>query len=134
MDRFRLIKIILLYWIPVLIWMGTIFYLSSRHGFKVADTYTINFLFFKTLHVLVYAGLFFVLFRAYRKSFAHISQETIFLLAIITAILYGASDEIHQSFVPSREGTLRDVFIDTLGILLMVSYTKKYLAKLKWLL
>jgi VanZ family protein len=114
--------------------MGTIFYLSSRHGFKVADTYTINFLFFKTLHVLVYAGLFFVLFRAYRKSFVHISQETIFLLAIITAILYGASDEIHQSFVPSREGTLRDVFIDTLGILLMVSYTKKYLAKLKWLL
>ena len=35
--------------------------------------------------------------------------------AILVVIVYAASDEIHQLFVPSREGTLRDVIIDTIG-------------------
>ena len=35
--------------------------------------------------------------------------------ALWFAALYAASDEFHQTFVPSREGCLRDVGIDTCG-------------------
>jgi VanZ family protein len=36
----------------------------------------------------------------------------------VLAVLYAISDEVHQSFVPTREGTLRDVIIDAIGALL----------------
>jgi VanZ family protein len=35
--------------------------------------------------------------------------------AFAIALLYAASDEWHQSFVPSRDGTLHDVIIDGAG-------------------
>jgi len=30
-------------------------------------------------------------------------------------VLYAATDELHQSFVPSRQGAIRDVFVDVAG-------------------
>ncbi len=35
--------------------------------------------------------------------------------ALWLAALYAATDEFHQTFVPSREGCLRDVAIDSSG-------------------
>ncbi len=34
---------------------------------------------------------------------------------ILIVCLYAASDEFHQRFVPSREASVRDVLLDTLG-------------------
>ena len=34
------------------------------------------------------------------------------------AVLYAATDEFHQTFVPSREGCIRDVAIDSCGVAL----------------
>ena len=39
-------------------------------------------------------------------------------LAAISAILYAASDEFHQLFVPGRAGSIRDVVIDGTGAIL----------------
>jgi VanZ family protein len=39
----------------------------------------------------------------------------LFLLAVIFGTLYGISDEFHQSFVPGRDVSGFDVFIDFLG-------------------
>lgn len=39
-------------------------------------------------------------------------------IAIIAAILYGISDEFHQSFVPGRVPSFFDLFLNTLGIVL----------------
>jgi VanZ family protein len=36
-------------------------------------------------------------------------------LALALVALYAASDELHQAFVPSREGCVRDVLLDTAG-------------------
>ena len=37
------------------------------------------------------------------------------LLALVLAAAYAASDEYHQTFVPSRGASVRDVLIDTCG-------------------
>lgn len=106
--------------------------MSSRQRISIADTYTENFIIFKTLHILEYAFLYLLLFRALFKTFSKkLALNTIFTIAIVTAILYGVSDELHQTFVPTRQGSIRDIFIDTIGILLAFSYTKKYLSKFK---
>lgn len=41
-------------------------------------------------------------------------------LAAISAMLYAASDEFHQLFVPGRAGSIRDVVIDSTGAILGV--------------
>ncbi len=113
-------------------WMLIIFTMSSRQRISIADTEVENFLIFKSLHVIEYAFLYLLLFRAFFKSFTKkISTQSIFTISIVTCILYAISDELHQTFVPTRQGSVRDVFIDTIGILLAFSYTKIYLNKLK---
>ena len=119
-----------LYWIPAIAWMAFIFSLSSEQRISVSQTYTVNFIVFKSLHMIEYGFLFFLLFIALYKT-TKLSLNTIFLLAIVMAISYGISDEIHQTFTPTRQGSVRDVFIDTIGILLCFQYTKKYLPKFK---
>jgi VanZ family protein len=38
------------------------------------------------------------------------------LKPVALGIIYGFSDEWHQSFVPGREASLRDIFFDGLGV------------------
>ncbi|MFH1171425.1 MAG: VanZ family protein, partial [bacterium] len=55
--------------------------------------------------------LAFLVLWALRKR----SPQTFFLAGALS-ILYAASDELHQTFVPGRQGTLWDVVIDGFGI------------------
>lgn len=122
----------LYYWIPPLFVMGIIFFLSNRQSFKIADTFTLNFLAFKSLHILEYAVLTFFLIRAFHFSLKYTySFKTALLISAFVSLGYAISDELHQTFVPTREGTLRDILIDSVGILFMVGYTKKYLLFLR---
>lgn len=105
------------YWGPVIIWMIIIFAFSSRHSVRVADTDTVNFLFFKTLHVLEYFILYLLILRA-RTHTSMQSTRRVYLFTFFLTILYAISDEIHQTFVPTREGRPRDVIIDAIGALL----------------
>ena len=43
------------------------------------------------------------------------------LAAIAGAILYGISDEFHQSFVPGRDASLFDVGVDMVGAVVAVT-------------
>ncbi|MDB6027050.1 MAG: hypothetical protein JWM68_3273 [Verrucomicrobiales bacterium] len=45
-----------------------------------------------------------------RKAFRECAK-----FALILAALYACTDELHQSFVPGRDGAVLDVFIDTCG-------------------
>ncbi len=54
------------------------------------------------------------------------------ILPFMIGTLYAASDEIHQLYVPGRSGELRDVLVDSLGIVLgvlLVSIWKKKRAR-----
>ena len=98
--------------LPALIWMALIFYGSSRQKVAITENYWLSFAFFKTLHIVEY-GVLFLLWRfaLYNKSY---SIEA----AVLISIFYGMTDEFHQSFMLGREGRLRDVFIDALGVLI----------------
>ncbi len=111
------------FWGPVLLWMAIIFFFSSRERLAVSDEFTLNFLFFKTLHVIEYGVLFFFSYRATYNLEKNKRMALVYATCI--TLLYAITDEIHQTFVPSREGTFRDVFIDTVGIVIMYMYIKK---------
>ncbi|QQG44539.1 MAG: VanZ family protein [Candidatus Roizmanbacteria bacterium] len=113
------------YWIPVFIWMIVIFYFSSRARISLSEEETINFLIFKTLHIIEYAILYFLLFRAFFLSANKHSSSKIYWYPFFIALIYAASDEFHQLLVPTRDGALRDVFIDALGIAFMYTLIKK---------
>ena len=102
-------------WGPVILWMGIIFFFSSQQRIVVSPQDLINFIFFKSLHVLEYALLYILTFRATKSP----------IMSFLIVILYGASDEIHQLFISTREGRVRDVIIDTAGaVLAWISITK----------
>lgn len=109
-------------WGPAAVWMTFIFTLSSRPSVQVADEYVWNFLFFKLLHVIEYGILFALILRANLFSFPRRMRNQLFWLSFVMTIAFAASDEIHQTFVPTREGKIRDVIIDGLGATLVWTY------------
>ena len=42
----------------------------------------------------------------------------LFMMALSLGVLYGVSDEWHQSFVPNRRASAQDVAADGLGVFL----------------
>jgi VanZ family protein len=116
------------YWLPVLLWMTTIFVLSSQHSVRVAPDYWLNFAFFKMLHVIEYMTFFALSYRATSASLP--TRKSLWgIIAFVITVAYAASDEIHQMFTPTREPTLRDVIIDTIGAGLIWYYLSALLPK-----
>ena len=101
-------------WGPALVWAGLIFFLSSipylSSGLKQ------DFLLRKAAHVTEYAVLAALLWRAL-KGGRPFSVGRLFALSLFISVLYAASDEWHQSFVPTRGPSVRDVLIDSAGAL-----------------
>jgi VanZ family protein len=97
----------LTYWLPVVLWAGVIFALSSipslGTGLGAWDT-----ILRKGAHVTEYAVLALLLVRA-------IGREA---PALALGVLYAASDELHQSFVRGRHASPVDVAIDAVGLAL----------------
>jgi len=122
-------KIIGVYWAPVVVWMIIIFLLSSRQSVTVSPEYFLNFLFFKTLHIIEYSILFALTARAlYRGGRGEVKRD-VYVWAFIMTVVYAMSDELHQQFVPSRQGHLRDVIIDGIGAGLTWFYLVQLLPK-----
>lgn len=120
------------YWLPPLIWMVIIFYFSSRLRTSVTGEFLFDFIFFKGLHMIEYAVLYFLLFRSfYSINNSQLTINNKLLFPIILSVFYALSDEIHQTFVPTREGKTRDVIIDTAGILIMYIYIKNNINTIK---
>ena len=92
-------------WLPVVAWALVIFAFSSvphlGTDLGVWDT-----ILRKLAHTLEYAVLGALLVRALGRPW----------LAFVLAVLYAASDEFHQTFVPGRHGSPVDVAIDAVGI------------------
>jgi VanZ family protein len=116
-------------WWPSIFWMFIIFFLSSRESVQVSEAQVINFIVFKTLHVIEYGVLFLLNVRAIRLSFPKDRVKKILVVATALTIAYALTDEIHQFYVPTREGRLRDVIIDGIGVILAWIFLTKLLPK-----
>jgi VanZ family protein len=102
-------------WLPVLVWAGVIFALSSIPSLS-SGLGTWDLVLRKCAHMAEYAILAVLLLRA-TSSYAW---------AFGLAVAYAASDEVHQLFVRGRHGSPVDVAIDAVGALigLAVARTK----------
>ena len=111
-----LVNSLLRYWLPPVLWMGVIFILSAQPSLPHAPDTLLDLILKKATHMIEYGILAFLLWRALarrRNTFSHSALAIAFLISV----LYAASDEYHQTFVPGRHGTLVDVGVDTVGVL-----------------
>lgn len=128
----KVFKFFLFYWLPVIVWMLFIFFLSSQTKISITHQFASDFAIFKTLHMIEYAILYFLLFRAlYPIKNKNLSFKSKLIIPIIIGFFYSITDEFHQLFVATRSGQLRDTCFDLLGIILMYALIKKYLTALK---
>jgi VanZ like family len=96
----------LLLWLPVALWAGLIFGLSSMPDLGTGLG-TWDLVLRKIAHFGEYAVLGALLLRALGRE----------ALAAGAGIAYAAGDELHQHFVPGRHAAFRDVAIDAAGVL-----------------
>jgi len=131
------LRIFGIYWLPVLVWMLVIFGASGdSHSFKhssrligpvvrwlfpqISDhaLYRVVFGVRKCAHVTEYAVLALLIWRGLRKPVRNDDRPWQWRharLTLVLVMLYAGSDELHQAFVPTREASVLDVFIDTGG-------------------
>jgi VanZ family protein len=106
---------VLLAFLPVVAYAGIIFWLSSQPNplpMLPRDWLAHD----KLLHATEYAVLAAMTVVALRLL--GLRAGPALLLAVILASAYGASDEIHQSFVPGRSADALDWVADTFGAVL----------------
>jgi VanZ family protein len=104
-------------WFLVFIWCALIFYLSHRPDLPtgVGELGLIILILRRAAHVVEYAVLTLLAARSFKGY--NINYRKALLGAGVLALLYAISDEYHQTFVPGRNGSLRDVLIDGAGII-----------------
>ena len=122
-------------WLPVFIWLGVIFLgsldlMSAEHTSRFIVPFlrwlkpdispealaSIHFIVRKCAHLGEYAVLALLLLRAaiFMTNLKR-SPAILYVSVWIACLFVATTDEFHQTFVPSREGCLRDVFIDSSG-------------------
>jgi VanZ family protein len=105
---------VIIRWLVVVLWMTVIFVLSSIPSLHVPFAHSYDFLLRKLAHIGAYAVLTVVLSRAFEMYTD--SRIRAWLLAAFVAVLYGMSDEWHQTWILGRHGSFRDVGIDAVGV------------------
>ena len=104
------------YWLPVALYAGIIFYMSSQsHPEEQLPSFVLKDVSDKVLHAVEYAVLGGLCYRAFRWGVSGAVASYALLFAIATASLYGVTDEVHQFFVPFRESSWLDWLADTAG-------------------
>ncbi|MBI4397952.1 MAG: VanZ family protein [Candidatus Omnitrophica bacterium] len=70
----------------------------------------------KIIHFVLYFPLPGLFFLHYRVAWAQRPVSFFFKMAVILSLIYAASDEWHQSFVPGRNMDFFDFLADAVGI------------------
>ena len=100
------------YWLPLIAYCLFIYIQSSFPSPESLPSFEFS---DKLYHFAAYAVMGILFYRAYQTLPIKNNIQLLLLLSLISACLYGISDEIHQSFVPERDGSLLDVVADMLG-------------------
>ncbi len=98
---------------PALAYMAFIFFMSSGP----ITSKTLNEVPDYVLHALGYALLCLLLFWAIHEGVRVARARWGYWLPAVLTVLYGISDEFHQSFIPTRQSSISDVGADAVGAL-----------------
>jgi VanZ family protein len=103
--------------VPMIIVMGIIFFLSHQQG----DTIDLSGLpgIDKVAHFLIYSTLAATVIIAHKPALRSGASLRVSFNTLLVCLLYGLSDEFHQSFVPGRYVSAGDIAADMIGALLM---------------
>ncbi|HUL44138.1 MAG TPA: VanZ family protein [Bacteroidota bacterium] len=107
----------LYYQFPAILWAVVIFGASSIPEVQLPSI--VRHFNDKFLHAVTFFVFGILIYRAIYPS--HSTREfrwKFILLAILVVVIYGISDEFHQSFVPGRTPDVNDAAADSLGGLL----------------
>jgi VanZ family protein len=115
------------YWLPVLLYCLFIFIQSSLPASEHLPDFDFS---DKLLHAGAYAVLGLLLYRAFNAMDKRTTTVKMVILSVVLTALYGASDEVHQYFVPSRSAEFLDFAADAIGAILgtvmaLVIFTKR---------
>jgi VanZ family protein len=132
MDKVRIVfRRILI--VMLVIWMISVFGLSNQNGeasgnlsMKVANFFAhgdtveaenIEPIIRKVAHMTEYAvgGM---IFYGITLTYPKLTTKKRVFISVIFAVLYASSDEVHQLYISERNGSIKDVIIDTCGALL----------------
>jgi VanZ family protein len=117
------------YFLPPLIVMVVIFLLSNQPVLPGATVLWADVALKKVAHFSVYVALF----LSWWWSFCQIEKKSgkkltykVWLIPLL-CLLFAASDEWHQSFIPGRTSRGYDVFVDTLGYMTAWLWAYRYI-------
>ena len=119
---------------PLVLWIGVILF-ASTDGFSAGNTSriirplmlwlfpeiteaqlgTVHLLTRKTAHFVEYAVLAFLARRAFITSMREGLKNHWFALSLMLVVVVAVIDELHQSYVPARTGSIYDSGIDIAG-------------------
>jgi VanZ family protein len=133
----------LVYWLPALVWTASVLTASSDqfsdahsghwlqriaawifgHPLLPALLHRVNVIVRKSAHPTEYGILAALWFRALRgdRSGWH---PKLAAAAVGVVVCVATIDEVHQSFIPSRNGTWHDVVLDTAGALVAMTLVR----------
>jgi VanZ family protein len=140
------------YWTPVLVWLVLIFIgstdlMSAEHTSRIIGPILrwlhpaisprtigqVQIIVRKTAHITEYAVLAMLCFRAITMTLWPNRAVLVAAIVLSCCAFFAASDEFHQSFVPSRTASLRDVVIDicggAIGVVLYWLFRQRKLSK-----
>jgi len=124
---------------PLIVWAALIF-IGSSNVLSASNTSTLvrvvrwliptagderlalfHFLIRKAGHLTEYGILALLAARAFRTSARELLRTRWFWAALILVVVYSLTDEFHQTFVPSRTGSVYDSMIDSAGGLIALT-------------
>lgn len=123
-------------WVPVLLWMGVIFWLSGDQfsdertagwlssmpvlgalGLPPTVVEVLNVIVRKCAHFVEYAVLSMLAYRAVTVSLGGRPARRAVVCAVALAVLCATADEVHQTTTRFRTGSPKDVALDSVGAL-----------------
>ncbi len=117
-------------WAPVVGWAALIFAFSAQPNLSFVPDASLDFVVRKLGHMGVFGILALLLWRAFgsrtgsgsgRGRSGTTAWRRPWAWAFVLAVLYAATDELHQGFVATRHPSLLDVGIDAAGALIAVA-------------
>jgi VanZ family protein len=103
-------------WLPAAAQAALIFVISAQPDLHLADEAQLDFVLHKAGHLAVYAVL--AALVAWALDLPGVVRSRLWTTSVVVCLLYGATDELHQSLIGGRHPSAADVAIDTLGALL----------------